>query len=84
LFVSPGFAGRAGSFRACAETFRQYSAEKIAEGELFRRAEAFPQGKAFSFPLAPDGVRRYNEITFHLTENPISPMPAALAERKCQ
>jgi len=39
LFVSPGFAGRAGSFRACAETFRQYLAEKIAFGELFRQAQ---------------------------------------------
>ena len=37
LFVSPGFAGRAGSFRACAEIFRQYLAEKIAKGELFRQ-----------------------------------------------
>jgi len=39
LFVSTGFAGRAGSFRACTKTFRQYLAEKIAAGELFRHAE---------------------------------------------
>jgi len=44
LFVSPGFAGRAGSFRACAETFRQYLAEKIAAGELFRHTERIIRG----------------------------------------
>jgi hypothetical protein len=49
LFVSTGFAGRAGSFRARTKTFQQYLAEKIAESELFRHAEtAFPfEGKPF-------------------------------------
>ena len=36
--VSPGFAGRAGSLRLWAQTFRKPLAEKIAEGELFRHA----------------------------------------------
>ena len=39
--VSPGFAGRAGSLRPPAQTFLKHPPEKIAAGELFRRASAF-------------------------------------------
>lgn len=33
----PSCTGRAGRFRACAKTFRQFLTEKIASGELFRQ-----------------------------------------------
>ena len=38
-FVSPGFAGRAGSLRPLAQTFLKHLAEKAAAGGLFRQTE---------------------------------------------
>ena len=38
-FVSPGFAGRAGSLRPWAQTFLKHLAEKAAVGGLFRQTE---------------------------------------------
>ena len=39
-FVSPGFAGRAGSLRPWAQTFLKLLAKKAAAGGLFRQADA--------------------------------------------
>ena len=38
-FVSPGFAGRAGSLRPWAQTIPKHLSEKIAAGELFRHTQ---------------------------------------------
>ena len=53
--------GRAGSFRACAETFRQYLSEKIAVGELFRHAKKPRSSGTFGITAVVCKDHRNNE-----------------------
>ena len=56
--------GRAGSFRARAKTFRQYLAEKIAKGELFRHLQKrYPRLAALALGvLIPDGGLHFADV----------------------
>ena len=54
-FVSPGFAGRAGSLRPWAQTFLKLLAEKAAAGGLFRQTEGRRNRRPFCVPATPSG-----------------------------